>query len=181
MTKSCIVVTGLPACGKSTIGKQIADSLEFSFLDKDNYLERLYEERGVGNSSWRQTLSRESDSHFIRDAKSLESVVLVSHWRTKEGTDSGTPTEWLREYFTLVVELFCSCSTDIAASRFRRRERHPGHLDRQKSEESILAWMADYREGLPLRVGSLVVAETDNSPLLDDIIHKVRRNISVNT
>ena len=85
-----------------------------------------------------------------------------------------------REYFTLVVELYCSCSTDIAASRFRKRERHPGHLDRQKSQESMLAWMADYREGLPLRVGSLVVAETDDSPLLDDIIYKVRRNISVN-
>lgn len=181
MSTSCIVVTGLPASGKSTIGKQLADALQFKYLDKDDYLERLYEERGVGSTSWRQALSRESDAQFICDAKFLESAVLVSHWRTTENSNSGTATDWLSECFTTVVELHCSCRTEIAVSRFHHRDRHPGHLDRLKSEESTLQWFANYQQGLPLGVGPLVVIETDNIVLLPEIIYNIRLHISVNT
>lgn len=122
MSNTCIVVSGLPARGKSTIGNQLADAPQFGFLDKDDYLERLYEERGVGRSQWRRALSKESDTQFIRDAKSLESAVLVSHWKAIRNSNSGTSIEWLSECFTTVLELYCSSGTEIALSRFLNRE-----------------------------------------------------------
>lgn len=37
-----VVVTGLPASGKTTLGRHIATSLGFGFLDKDEFLEDLF-------------------------------------------------------------------------------------------------------------------------------------------
>ena len=63
MTKSafasgefCIAITGLPGSGKSTIGKQAASLLGVPLLDKDDYLEALFEERGSGDSQLRSQL-----------------------------------------------------------------------------------------------------------------------------
>ncbi|MEM7799841.1 MAG: AAA family ATPase [Chloroflexota bacterium] len=70
----CIVVTGLPASGKSTFGKRVAAELELPLLDKDDFLEQLYKEKGVGDRSWRQMLSRESDERFKHAAAQYDSV-----------------------------------------------------------------------------------------------------------
>ncbi|MEM7258123.1 MAG: AAA family ATPase, partial [Pseudomonadota bacterium] len=107
MDKQCIVVTGLPASGKSTLGRTLANAIHATFLDKDDYLERLYEEQGTGSSTWRQTLSRKSDALFINDAQHQDYVVLVSHWKTNRSAASGTPTQWLLENYSAIVELYC--------------------------------------------------------------------------
>ena len=100
-SKLCFYVTGLPAAGKSTIGKFLSESLSISLLDKDDYLEALFETRGVGDASWRQRRSREADVLFRKEAEAKSRIVLVSHWRPKNlDTDSGTPCDWLTEYAT---------------------------------------------------------------------------------
>lgn len=40
-----IVLIGMPASGKSTFGKVLASSLEFSFIDTDEYIEKKYKMR----------------------------------------------------------------------------------------------------------------------------------------
>lgn len=179
MKKRCVVVTGLPASGKSTIGIKLSESMRFDFLDKDDYLEQLFDERGIGNSDWRRSLSRASDSHFIHAAEKVESVVLVSHWKIAEkNSDSGTPTDWLNRRFSSIVELYCSCPIETATDRFRARARHPGHLDNQKSKDEITNWMSSYQQGLPLGLGTLVTAMTDRHDFLDDIVEQTKKAFS---
>jgi shikimate kinase len=36
-----IFLIGLPGCGKSTLGKQLADALHFPFIDLDQYIEKI--------------------------------------------------------------------------------------------------------------------------------------------
>ena len=156
----CVVVSGLPASGKSTIGAKLAQELDIRLLDKDDYLEALFEKRGVGDANWRQLLSRESDENFRRDAIATNSAVLVSHWRPRgSGSSSGTPTEWITESFPMVVELYCDCSAEMAKQRFLDRKRHPGHLDGRKNREELLVWMREYREQLPLSIGELLCVD----------------------
>lgn len=45
-----IIVSGIPASGKSTIGRAVAAALELAMLDKDEILETLFSSRGVGNA-----------------------------------------------------------------------------------------------------------------------------------
>ena len=176
----CIVVTGLPGSGKSTIGKRIAKAFKFDFLDKDVYLEKLFRERGSGDSDWRQSLSRESDAQFQRDAIKLKSVVLVSHWRPA-GSDSlsGTPSEWLAKHFSRVVEFYCSCSVEEAAKRFAKRSRHPGHLDSQRPSKDILEWMTNYQQFLPLSLGVLETVETDSDIQISRILERLSTHVHI--
>ena len=53
-----IVLSGLPASGKSTLGRAVAKALRLPMLDKDELLEALFESRGIGDADWRRRLSR---------------------------------------------------------------------------------------------------------------------------
>lgn len=147
-------------------------------LDKDDYLERLFRERGVGDADWRRRLSREGDAQFRRDAGRHRAVILVSHWRPSGyHADSGTPVDWLAATWSRVIELFCDCPVDVAASRFVNRERHPGHLDRSRSHEEILQWLADYRRYLPLSLGRLEALDTGQEAGIDAVARKLADHI----
>lgn len=144
--EQCIVVSGLPGSGKSTIGRQIANELNFDFLDKDHYLEKAFRERGTGDSGWRQELSRKSDTEFQRDAISFENAVLVSRWRPGEAdTLSGTPTERIGEHFSNIAELYRVCTVQEAVERFMGRNRHPGRLGCQRNKQELSQWMKEYQ------------------------------------
>ena len=157
MKSYCIAITGLPGCGKTTVGREVAVRLALPFLDKDTFLEQLFDERGVGDVEWRQRLSLASNHLFRGEAEAQRRVVLASHWRPP-GLDgpSGTPTEWLSKHYDRVVELYCLCPVEVASRRFTTRSRHAGHLDGRRTPEEVEAWMRRYERHLPLGIGTQV-------------------------
>ena len=91
-----IVLSGLPASGKTTLVRRLATALQLPIIDKDDILEGLFETEGVGDSVWRTRLSRKSDQVFRQEAIRSEGAVLVSWWhRLGMNSQSGTPTDWL--------------------------------------------------------------------------------------
>ena len=134
MDKYFVVVSGLPGSGKSTLARQLAPALALPLLDKDNILERLFELKGTGDGMWRRALSRESDLLLQTEARASDGAVLVSHWCLPGmPLNSGTPTDWISELSNNVVNVHCVCEAEVAAERYARRKRHPGHLDSEKS------------------------------------------------
>src|ERR1043166_3740877 len=128
-----VIVSGLPASGKTTLSRHLAPALALPLIDKDDILEGLFDTLGVGDTGWRQRLSRASDAILQRLAESSSGAVLTSFWRTPEiSTHSGTPTEWSAAISQRMVEVYCDCDPAVAATRFSTRVRHPGHLDRAK-------------------------------------------------
>ncbi len=159
----CIYITGLPGAGKSTIGRYVSNYLSIPMLDKDDYLEALFESSGVGDSSWRQKLSREADQLFMSDAEKRNKIVLVSHWRPKEIlANYGTPCEWLINTFTDVIEICCDCSVSVAANRFINRVRHMGHVDESRSSVEIESWLSEYAEYLPIGHGRCISVNSES-------------------
>ena len=78
-----VVVSGVPASGKSTLASRIAPLLGLELIDKDDYLESAFAGRTVGLDE-RQRLSRQAD-HLMRKRVELSSgAVLVSHWQRPE-------------------------------------------------------------------------------------------------
>src|SRR3954447_25374796 len=92
-----VVISGLPGSGKTTLGRRLAHALSLPLLDKDEILEALFDSPGVGDSQWRNRLSRSADVVFQRLADQTSGAILASFWKHPQVSgESGTPTGWLQ-------------------------------------------------------------------------------------
>jgi hypothetical protein len=150
------------------LARRLGPRLGLPVIDKDDILERIFEERGMGDSAWRRKLSRESDGIFEREALASTGALLVSFWHADGmAVDSGTPTEWLARLPGCVVNVHCVCASDVAARRFLERQRHPGHLDAGVSQPVSV----DFAR---LSVGSRIEVDTSgDEPVLDALVNQI--------
>jgi glucokinase len=157
-----VVVTGLPGCGKTTLGRALAAELRLPFFDKDDILETLFDHVPVEQPADRQRLSRASDAVLETVARASGGAVLASLWRREALSEtSGTPTAWLRERETDdVVEVHCVCPPDVAARRFTERRRHPSHLDATRTGDALLTQLQALSSLGPWGLGRLVQVAT---------------------
>lgn len=170
-----VIVSGLPASGKSMLARQLAPPLGLALLDKDDILEGLFETLGTGDADSRQRLSRASDEILQRLATRSPGAVLVSFWRGAHSTlNSGTPTEWIAAISDRIVEAYCVCDPEIAATRFVTRVRHPGHLDKGKEREDVLSAFRTLASRGPLNIGRLIRVDTSCEVDLDSVVGKVK-------
>lgn len=172
--KRAIVVTGLPASGKTTVARHLVAQLGYPLLDKDDFLEVLYEKQLPETWGARRALSKISDVQFQERASLLDRVVLVSHWRPTCGPqDTGTPTQWLRDHFPSLIEVHCKCSPETATTRFLSRTRHPGHRDQDRKPEDLAASLVQLSNGYPLDIGLLLTIDTETEFDLSDLADRV--------
>jgi hypothetical protein len=170
-----VMVSGLPASGKTTLARKLAPALGPPLLDKDDILEGLFEALGIGDADWRGRLSRASDEIFQRLAKSSSGAVLTSFWHNSEmSPHSGTPTDWIASISQRLVEIHCLCDPEVAATRFIKRVRHPGHLDGAKRREDILSRFRTLAAMGPLGIGKLLRVDTSKEIDLDLIVGEVK-------
>ena len=171
-----MVISGLPASGKTTLACQLASELHLPVIDKDSILEDLFASRGVGDAAWRRMLSRESDLLLAARARASEAAILVSFWHHPTmAADVGTPTAWLSELAGRVVNVHCVCPTEIAAQRFLRRQRHPGHLDTQRDYQDVLQSLLPLAELRPIEIESRIEIDTSQPVDLAGLVSEVDR------
>lgn len=176
MNRRYILISGLPASGKTTLARQIAPALNLPVIDKDDLLDRLFESEGVGDAAWRRMLSRESDALLMAEASaSPMGAILVSFWRqTGMPLDSGTPTHWLREISDPVVQLRCVCEPETAVLRFFQRQRHPGHLDGETPYAEVLADLHALSRLDPIDLEPSVIVDTSKEVRLEEVVRGIR-------
>ena len=179
MSTVAIVVSGLPGSGKSTIGKVVASELRIPLIDKDDFLETLFEVKGIRDQRWRRQLSIEADRSFKAEALRQKRAVLVSHWKPQNMINTGTPTDWLENHFSRIVEIYCHCNADIAADRFMTRKRHPGHLEHEKSRDEVRDWMKRLAPSYPLGIGRVVKTSTEAGTESHSVISQISRLIEM--
>lgn len=177
-----IVLSGLPASGKTTLAMRIAPILALPLIDKDHILEALFtSEEKVIVPATRQRLSRASDVVMQAIAAASQGAVLVSFWRHPDvSTRSGTPTDWIAGLSETVVEVHCICEPDLAARRFAERERHPGHNDKTRGKP-LSAQFEQLAELGPLGIGSLIEVRTDRAYDLDALVDRIQQQMSCMT
>ena len=172
MGTCCYLISGLPGSGKTTLGKQLAKHLGLACLDKDDYLENLFDAEGVFSLEMRSALSIKANEKFLQDAAQHEEVVLVSHWKNAQSeTASGTPIEEIVTSFSKVVEIYCDCDARLATKRFLERARHDGHMDTRWTFETLLESMKSYERGLPLLPDSIRV-DTEGDVSLESLLEQ---------
>lgn len=170
-----VVISGLPASGKSQLGTAIAPLQGLALLDKDDFVEASYDRLGVGDANWLTRLSRDSDDQFSAAAVACRAAVLVSFWRHPGQTGGGTPSEWLSALPGPLIEIHCVCPADLALQRFRGRSRHPGHLDSTRDAADLQIKFDEYAARGPLEVGPEIVVDTATLPDAGALAIRVRR------
>lgn len=178
MNNVFIIMSGLPASGKSTLGKLLSQRLDVPFIDKDDILESLFELEGCTSSEERSQLSRESDSILKEQARVSSGAILVSFWRSFAAHEkSGTPIEWLSNLSSNLIEIHCECDPSICVNRFLNRNRHPGHLDKDKKESELLDGFKHLSEAGPLELGKLIKVDTSKPVEIDTLLESIRSEL----
>lgn len=177
MTRSVIVISGLPASGKTTLAHLLGVDLGFVVIDKDDFLEALLGSVQEFNAEFRHRCSRIADKQFEEAARAAGNVILVSHWQgPDEHRESGTPSAWLRE-FESVIEIVCQCPVATAVQRFKNRNRHPGHGDNRSDPSLLLSWFEEDSLRGPLDLGPVIKVDTEALVDIKALAMKVRKFI----
>jgi predicted kinase len=154
-----LIITGLPASGKSTLAVAVAAKLGWPLLAKDVIKEALFAALGVGDRAWSKHLSEASYALMFERAQRLvadgQSCVLEGNFRWHERAEQFASLEAAGAEFTQII---CRAPVEVLLRRFRERERHAGHVDRESAAEIEAELRADYAP-LPLR-GRLATLDT---------------------
>lgn len=173
-----VVVSGLPATGKTTVASALARALSLPHFDKDTYLEALFTKDGRVDPITRKALSAKADEQFQLAAEASNGAILSSWWRHPASTrESGTPTAWLSAR-ARVIEVHCVSKPETAARRFRDRKRHPAHCDDRWSYESLLAMLEEQEPLGPLFPSECVVVNTEHGIELHEVLPRVKARLS---
>jgi glucokinase len=131
-------------------------------MDKDDVLEMLFDALGANSPDDRSRLSRASDAVPQSMALASQGAVLASFWRRPRlSSTSGTPSGWLSTMGSdAVVEVLCECDPAVAAERFARRQRHPGHFDHRIAQGELRAGFEQLVNEGPLFGSSPVRVDT---------------------
>jgi shikimate kinase len=161
---------GLPGCGKSAIGKALAQRLSWPFIDSDKVIE------GRAGCTIAALFAREGEAEFRRrEAEVLASLVGAGRAVIATGGGAvlrGDNRNLLR---THTVSVYLRAPHDLLWKRLRRDRRRP--LLQVADPEARLRELSAVREPL-YRETAQIVVEVDGRTLeavIEDIVHHITR------
>ena len=129
-SKYLILVMGLPASGKTTIAKRLANEFGLHYIGKDEYKIKMYEEYGFSSTEEKKALDDRSEELMYSDLCSLmgrENIVVFDKWICKDFSRIDSITKLFN---VKVIAIYLTCDADIATKRYNNRilagSRHVG-------------------------------------------------------
>jgi predicted kinase len=168
-----LLVTGMPASGKTTLARQLGAELGLPVMEKDAVKEELFDTLGVGDVEWSQRLGGATYPLIVLFARRLleagQSVVLEANFfRGSESLFADLPPHRL-------VQVHCVAPLEMLIERYTARSgtRHPGHHDEQRVDE-LRTRHASGANG-PLDIdGELIEADTAGPIDLRALVDRLR-------
>jgi predicted kinase len=156
-----IIVSGLPATGKSTLARRLATHFALPLMTKDMMKETLYDVLGYSDLSHSRRLGH---ACMVLLYQFAEAVLQTQHSCVIESTfdpEFSTPDLLsLQQRCRFVpLEIRCLAEPSVLVERWKRRrasgERHPGHLERLVEEE--VCYSSKEEQAVPLALGGHVI------------------------
>lgn len=129
----CILVTGMPASGKSTVAKYLSENLQMPVFSKDNIKEFLFDEVGFCSRQEKNKLGRASMKIMYHAAEQMMQVgaafILENNF---EQASREELLQILEQYHYVGITVRLIGETEVIYNRFAERdkslERHRGHV-----------------------------------------------------
>jgi predicted kinase len=159
-----VLVAGPPGSGKTTLATPLASRLGLPLISKDAIKEALMDKLGHP-----QTV--EESRRLGRAAVSV--MLAVAHASPGAVLESPFSPEAVPALQTLpgrIVEIRCRCPRELALARYRARgDRHPGHLDADRTDDEL------WNEQLvrPLGLGALIEVDTSSENDIEALARQV--------
>lgn len=181
-----IIVTGLPASGKTNIGKYLAEQLGLPFIYKDGIKETLFDSLGWSDRTWSHKLGSATYDvlYYFLEAtmKARMSLVIESNFHPETATPQLSSLIDKNGYEA--VQVLCKADGEVLTKRYVERsksgKRHPGHVD----ETSYSEMEPVLRKGRidPVRIDApLIEVDTTDFDLVnyEEILRVVQEAISI--
>jgi predicted kinase len=168
-----VVVTGMPAAGKTTVARALGQELALPLVSKDDIKERLYDALGAGDVAWSQRLGAAAYSLIFDFCAELlaagRPVVAEANFF------SGSHEEHFRALPAhRLVQIYCSATLKVLVERFTRRSsRHAGHLDHERAAELAGRFEAGVHSPLALD-GDVIELDTGRPVDVRDLADRIR-------
>lgn len=158
-----VVVTGVPASGKTTLATALSGHLGWPLISKDVVKEALFDALGSGDLEWSRRLGRAGHVVMYAVAATMPHVILDAHF------ERGIAEPELLALDRRIVQVYCRCPVEIAVERYRRRigdpDRHPGHRPEHQRDDVIERWTTV--APAPLDLPEALLVEVDTSAPVD--------------
>jgi len=169
-----VVVTGMPAAGKTTLAGSLSHALALPLIERDKIKERLYDTLGIGDLEWSSRLGSTAFTLLFDFARVLiesgDPVILEANFFR------GTEPQFLALPEHRVIQIHCDAPLDILVARYTNRPRHAGHHDAEKEQQLAPRFRSGAHEPLNLP-GDLISVNTAEHVDLEAIVKRVRRHL----
>jgi predicted kinase len=179
-----ILVSGLPASGKTSLAEEIGKALALPIFNKDAIKELLFDTLGWSSRDWSKKLGAASTEllWFItkRHLQAGASIVLESNF-VKEFADPQIA-KLRGEWPVRVIEVHCVAAREVLVERYRKRaedgERHPGHMewDEDDMEKDLIPQIRSAKDLTLDQAHALIEVDTGDFDAVDtpSVIAQVR-------
>jgi chloramphenicol 3-O-phosphotransferase len=123
-----VVVSGLPAAGKSTLAARLRDELGLPLLSLDTVKEAIVDGMGADVPADRFVVRRAARDIVVALAAANPQGCLIDIWINPGRDESGFADGLRAIEDARFVEVLCRVPVEIALERYAGRHRHPAHL-----------------------------------------------------
>jgi len=141
MPNKMIIITGLSASGKTTIGKEMAQRLNVPFISRDDIKELMFDDLGWQDREWSKKLGVVSFDllYYFLEILLKTRATFVVETVFKPEFDNPKFLALKDKYEFDIVQIICHADGEVLFERFKKRsesgERHPGHVDSTNYDE----------------------------------------------
>ena len=162
-----VVVSGLPASGKTMLARWLAAELRLPLMSRDDIKEQLFDCLGWSDREWSKRLGGVSWDllyWFIETQLTAgQSCVVESNF--SQVADSERINAFVDRFSVRLVQIHCHADGSVLVERYLARvtsgERHPGHVDHLTIGEQREQLLAATPTPLAIQGATLVIDTTD--------------------
>jgi len=162
-----VIISGLPATGKTSIGKMLSEDFELPFISKDGIKELLFDSLGYKDRECSKKLGKSTYPimyYFVEsELKAQRSFIIESNF--DPSFDNDIFTRFKEAYLCDFLIINCITDGQVLYRRFVERadsgERHPGHQDHLNHEEFKESLLSGVSKTLDIGATIINVDTTD--------------------